>query len=317
MPAVITHYTFALQSMLDPSEKFRAATLVGAQGPDPFFFYGQVPFRKRKGAEQIDTFGSDLHHTELSFPYNTLIQLANKSPDKELLFAYIDGLLLHYCLDRNCHPYVFYMTGFTDQPGEKKRFSISHMYLETILDFLLGKEKGTFGRPDHCLDLPKDDALKIGALWNEMNGVTLQKDFFSDKTFFLALCDYRAALRASFSKTGKKKALFKKIFGSESHAWAMSYPQNLDDLKGIDFLNVSHTEWFDPVSGASHQESFYDLMEQAAKDYQRAHELLLKAKSGAPIEDELHDFVAGIDHDGVLNGAKKSFQTFIWPHWPL
>ena len=303
--------------MLDPSEKFRAATIVGAQGPDPFFFYGQVPLRKRKGKEQIDTFGSDLHHTELSVPYNTLIQIANKSPDKELLFAYIDGLLLHYCLDRVCHPYVFFMTGFTDKPAEKKKFSISHMYLETIIDLLLGKEKGTFACPDAFLDLPKEDALKIGAMWNEMNGVTLQKDFFTDKSFFLSLCDYKTALKAAFSKTGKKKALFKKLFGSESHPWAMSYPQNLDDFKGIDFLNASHAEWFDPVSGDSHKESFYDLIELAAKDYQRVHELLIKAKSGAPIDDELRSFVAGIDHDGVPFGAKKSFQSFIWPHWPL
>ena len=317
MPAVITHYTFAVETMLDPSERYRAATLVGAQGPDPFFFYGQVPLHKRKGKEAVDTFGSDLHHVELSAPYYRLIEIAVKSPDKDLLFAYIDGLFLHYCLDRNCHPYVFYMTGFTDKKEDKKKYGISHMYFETILDWLLGNEKGTFACPDRYLDLKKEDAEKIGALWSEMNAATLQKEPFDEKSFPLSLKDYRTALHSAFSKTGKKKAIFKKIFGSESHAWARSYPQNLKDLEGIDFLNKSHSEWFDPVSGISHKESFYDLMDQAAKDYEKAHELLVKARSGAPIENELRAFVNNVDHDGVPVGSVKSHQTFVWPRWPL
>lgn len=317
MPAVITHYTFALETMLEADERYKKAIFVGAQGPDPFFFYGQVPLRHRKGAEAVDTFGSDLHHVELSAPYYRLIEIARKSPDKDLLFAYIDGLLLHYCLDRNCHPYVFYETGYPEKPEDKKKFGISHMYLETIIDYLLGREKGTFRCPDVYLDLSKEDALKIGAMWSECNAATLKKEPFDEKSFYYALKDYRSALHAAFSKTGKKKALYKKLFGSVSHAWAMSYPQNLDDFKGIDFLNDSHKEWMDPVSGAVHRESWSDLMDKSAKDYERAHELLVKARSGAPIESELRAFVAGIDHDGVPVGQSKHYQTFIWPRWPL
>lgn len=317
MPAVITHYTFAIETMLDPNDRYRAATLVGAQGPDPFFFYGQVPLHKRKGSPEVDSFGSDLHHVELSAPYYHLIEIANKSPDKELLFAYIDGLFLHYCLDRNCHPYVFYMTGFPSKPEEKKKYGISHMYFETILDYLLGHEKGTFTRPDVYLEMPKEDAEKIGAMWDEMNKMTLSKEHFDSKSFVYSLKDYKTALHSAFSKHGKKKALFKKIFGSESHAWAMSYPQNLDDLKNIDFLNKSHAEWFDPVSGVSHKESFYDLMAKSAEDYVKVHALLLKAKNGVPVEGELKAFVNNVDHDGVPVGEKKSHQTFVWPRWPL
>ena len=85
----------------------------------------------------------------------------------------------------------------------------------------------------------------------------------------------------------------------------------------VDFTNDSHKEWKDPVSGTVHKESWADLMDKSAKDYERAHELLVKAKSGAPIEPELRAFVAGIDHDGVPVGQSKHFQTFIWPRWPL
>jgi hypothetical protein len=317
MPAVITHYTFAIQAMLDGEARYREATIVGSQGPDPFFFYGQVPFHKRKNSDAVDSFGRDLHHTEISAPYCRFIEVAAKSPDKDLLFAYIDGLLLHYCLDRNCHPYIFYMTGFTDDKDEKKKYSISHMYFETIIDYILGHENGTFASPEAYLALPKGQCAKISSAWSETNAATLHNEGVDARSFVYALKDYRMALKAAFSKTGKKKALFKKLFGTESHPWAMSYPQSIGEFKSIDFLNLSHKEWLDPVSGLAHKESFLDLTGKARKDYERAHGLLIKAKSGAPIEAELKAFVGGIDHDGVPVGGKKGFQTFVWPRWPL
>ena len=61
MPAIITHYTFALETMKDPSRPFKEALLVGAQGPDPFFFFGQYPFKKRPHHLEVDSFGTALH----------------------------------------------------------------------------------------------------------------------------------------------------------------------------------------------------------------------------------------------------------------
>jgi hypothetical protein len=47
MPAIITHYTFAKEANGGAPHPFLEALYLGAQGPDPFFFYGQYPFKKR------------------------------------------------------------------------------------------------------------------------------------------------------------------------------------------------------------------------------------------------------------------------------
>jgi hypothetical protein len=317
MPAILTHYTFAVQNVLDPSPKYEEATFVGAQGPDPFFFFGRVPFHKRKNFQEIDQFGSDLHHIDLTDAYAKLIDIAVKSPDKELLLAYIDGLFLHYCLDRNCHAYIFYETGYPTKAEEKKKFGISHMYFETILDFILAHKAGTFGEPSKTLNMPKEDALKVSKMWAEMNKEVMKAPHLDEKSFYFALKDYQKALHSAYSATGKKKAFFKKFFGTESYAWGMSYPQSIEEFKDIDFLNEKHGAWYDPVTGVQHTESFLDLIAKAKEDYGHAHEMLIKAANGLDIKEELRSFVGGIDHDGSPIGGVKKHAIFVWPRWPL
>ncbi|MFA6620606.1 MAG: hypothetical protein WCS90_05720, partial [Bacilli bacterium] len=92
MPAIITHYTFALETMKDANSQHKEAILVGAQGPDPFFFFGQYPFKKRPHAKEVASFGTTLHEIDISSIYSELLKYAHGSTDKDLLFAYIEGL---------------------------------------------------------------------------------------------------------------------------------------------------------------------------------------------------------------------------------
>src|SRR5574344_1735258 len=133
MPNAIVHYTFAKENVEDPSAHLDA-TFVGAQGPDPFFFYGVLPGKKRPFKNDVQSLGGITQHGELAAPYSAMIAYALKSPQKSLLLAYIDGLFMHYAVDRACHPYIFYQSGFTDRPSDSKavqhHYNYSHMCLE-------------------------------------------------------------------------------------------------------------------------------------------------------------------------------------------
>ena len=65
MPAILTHYTFAKFEGVNPERKHFGALVLGSQGPDPFFFYGMLPWKKREGSKVVNTFGSGLHKREL------------------------------------------------------------------------------------------------------------------------------------------------------------------------------------------------------------------------------------------------------------
>jgi hypothetical protein len=64
-----------------------------------------------------------LHDIDISRVYNELIKYANASSDKELLYSYIEGLFLHYSLDRECHPYIFAKAGYAKDGPKKKHYS--------------------------------------------------------------------------------------------------------------------------------------------------------------------------------------------------
>jgi hypothetical protein len=304
MPAILTHYTFAKGCLPPEAEKHPEAFYVGAQGPDPFFFYGMALI-KRKGHEEVNRFGSNLHHIDLTEAYGAMLTLALRSADKELLLAYVEGLFCHYALDRSCHPYIFYETGFSADPSQKKHYSFMHMYFETFLDFLIAKQKGTFKRGDKALALPHRDAKAISRLWMAMNQEVTKSPAIGAKTFVRALKDYRFALKFTFSKKGHKKALFAKLFGNPSFPYCMSYPQDLSEYPSVDFLNAQKAEWFHPATGVSHHESFSELESEAALLFGQALPLIAKAEKGQEIQPELASFFAGIDHDGNPVGSEK------------
>ena len=141
MPAFYTHYTF-VEKNTEQKDKYARIRALGGQGPDVFFFYG-YSLGKRENKSKIRDFGTYLHHTNISAAYNFLLEYANNQPEKKMLLAFVKGLFMHYVLDRNCHPYIFFRTGFptSENPTEqeKTKYMNYHVRFESILDTIYGK----------------------------------------------------------------------------------------------------------------------------------------------------------------------------------
>lgn len=315
MPNILTHYTFAKESVLDPGEHLDA-TYVGAQGPDPFFFYGVLPFRKRPHKETIRTLGGVTQHVELTENYWAMIEYARESGDKELLYAYIDGLFMHYAVDRSCHPYIFYNTGFTDRPEDSKEvqnhYNFGHMWMENYIDFILSHKEGTFQRPDKTLKLSKKDALAISKMWSAVNKDHQKVAYVDETSFYLCLLDYRATMRFAWDPLHAKKGAFKRLLGNESLPYGLVYPKNLKGFEDVDFLNEKHSEWRMPA-GERKRESFLDLLDEARKTYAALHEALLKAEEGQDEKAEIERISNHINHEGIVPNSPKIYWKLIWP----
>ncbi len=320
MPAIITHYAFALEAMerKDRLKDEKEALLIGAQGPDPFFFFGQKPWNRRHSRESINSFGHELHHIDPTDCYYALIEISNSAPDeiKGVLQSYIEGVFLHYCLDRNCHPYIWSRCGYGLNAEEKKEWGASHTWLETLIDFVYGSEKKLFTpKAYRYLEISYSSLTAISHLWMLANEATLKKERFDENSFILSLVDYRSIMRLTNVPHGWSHFLTS-FLGKKSVAHKMNYPKKMDEsISSLDVMNDKHAMWRDPVKGFHRSESLRDLMHQAEEDYRAVLPILRASFMGEEGSKEaLRKFCHELDHDGYRPSEKLQYMSPIWPN---
>ena len=307
MPAILTHYTFALETLDNRSRVFEDVIRLGNQGPDVFMAYGTVPWRKRPDKKTINPVGAKMHHAKLYEVYGAMIDYALASPDREMLLAYIEASYAHYALDRLAHAYIFYRSGF-DENGELHGFyKWSHGTFEALLDLALSKRKKTRISPYKCLLCDESRVKAISKMWANCTNFGLNEDHF-----YLAYLDYVGGMKLIQSKTGWKRPLLRLVMGKTSAAHAQSMPGRLGKYKALDVENLSHMEWRDPSTGETHTSSIDDLFALAHRDMKDLHELMNAARNGLNVKGELKKWERSLDHDGTPYGDVKRYQELCW-----
>ena len=125
MPSSYAHYRFGTQiipmmpaDVRGPILRHRAMFDMGLHGPDFLFFHD---FFKTTPLYKLGT----AYHEQSGQDFFTRACAHLKEQPSEAAFAYLHGLLAHYCLDSRCHPLVYAMTDGTD---------LGHSELETEFD---------------------------------------------------------------------------------------------------------------------------------------------------------------------------------------
>ena len=113
MPSCYAHYRFGTQvipmmpaDVRGPILRHRAMFDMGLHGPD-FLFYHH--FLKKT---PLFLLGSAYHEQSGQVFFTRCCEYLRQNPSEEA-FAYLHGLLAHYCLDSQCHPLVYAMTDGT------------------------------------------------------------------------------------------------------------------------------------------------------------------------------------------------------------
>ena len=308
MPACLTHYTFA-KMVTPPEEKeYFDAIALGTQGSDPFFYYGILPFWSGPDKKEMQDVGERIHHEEIAFYYPRFIEYALKSEKKEMLFAYIDALWMHYCVDRNIHPYVFARSGIGDSGKLTGYYKFSHGCFEAVLDCYFSRKYGKFTKTSATIKVNDDDLMEISRMWYVLHDVF---PILTEDSFFRAAKAYKGVEGVLWSRTGLKRILFR-IVGKHSLAYGMSYPKFYRRFDYIDVLNESHAEWSHPVTGQAKNDSIEDLLKKAKKDYQVVHSILMKAKNGDDRSADFLRFVSKLNHDGFIYLSEIRHYNLCW-----
>lgn len=310
MPAMLVHYCFVEEAVPEEEKKYLPAVRLGGQGPDPFFYAGVNPFTRTKDCKEIAKFGNWMHHVDLTDVYYKMIEYAIKSQARDLLLAYIDGLLMHYTVDRTFHPYIFAESGFDEDGKLTGYYKWSHGAYEALLDVEISRAKKHFMNPARCLKVNKKEAKEISLMWAAAAGNPLQAN-----SYYQSWKAYRFAMNALWSRTGWKRVFFR-LAGKHSLPMGMSYPHHIAKFRPMDQLNIAHRAWLNCVSKQVRTESFEDLWKLALKDYKRAHQVVKKARLFENSKADLKKYVNGQDHDGFHVGAKKKVFDLCWNRLP-
>ncbi len=277
MPAFATHYLF-LEEMKETMEReldfplnFKVAG-VGTQGPDIFIFHRLwPPFTIYKSL-----FGtaSKIHRCKAGDLFDAFADYLNSGEVKEVALSYIYGFILHYALDRNCHPYVYALQDEMTRENKKIHPLAAHNTIEHAVDtYLLNKQKNAYPPSLFCPEetfTDKESELKEIA---RLMHFVLLRCFGQDvpqKEIIKAITD-TASLQATLSdKNGKATKLAHAI--ERPLAPVIKYFKLSASIKPTDlalaakYANEEKREWTSPYSHETFNASFEELFEQSKAD---------------------------------------------------
>ena len=309
MPAIYFHY-LTCDLLMDKKAPYRNIILLGSQGPDPLFFYGHS-LAIRVNQQEKRAMGDKFHHEKIAETMQAMMEYASreeKEQNRNILYSYISGYFFHYCVDRNCHPYIFYRSGFTTTKDENQlKYKYFHASFESELDVAISK-RYKFNRtiPSRLILCSNRNLMLISKMYYFVTQkVYYPCNYFGRTTFYHAVKDMRFAYRFTYSPFKVKKAVFERRAKYRLRN-AISHPFYIDE--NIDHLNLKRSSWRDPVSGAYNDLSVIDMIENAKREYEQT--VTLREIKDKKIRDSyILRFVHDTDFDGEKIGSTKQYYS--------
>ncbi|MDD2362716.1 MAG: hypothetical protein PHH84_07180 [Oscillospiraceae bacterium] len=311
MPAVITHYQFLLRV----SSKLKKAgigisdhemAMIGAQGPDIFFFHRVLPWER---GESYAPIGSRLHNISPAKLFEAFRSVLNSEQIKyNEMLGYIEGFFCHYALDRSTHPYIYWAQQHLaeDDPSYGKKPVQYHFRIESVLDtMVLRRETGRLIRGYDLMNaLPRNSGGRyetVGRLYSsllfELFNIKLPAEFLAH-----APGDMRHALFFMNDKTMLVRRLVfrpvEKLMRRGHFATSLLRPNDTGDW---DYANGHHAEWFNPDDKQQKSnDSFFELYDFAANEAtDMITEFMASLSNGKSMQDITQDRGFASDLPGV------------------
>lgn len=272
MAAFSTHYVFAKEAIpvISKIANFpvcKEAIYLGAQGADIFFFHRVFPWMKGKSLRSI---GSKIHRARPDKIFQAMRAYC-QNHNSAIAWSYTYGFILHYALDRKCHPYVYALQNELVKSGEFSNPHTAHNIIEYGIDsYILNKR--------YYIKNPKD--------FNTANTITFNENLLNEiaslieHTVFTvtgvelkasqakqALIDTKAVQSALLDKNGIKRKILS-VFDCISAPFTKSYkltamlrPRLLEN--GEKYANIEKRPWQSPFDNITRYDSFDELFEKA------------------------------------------------------
>lgn len=279
MPALITHHLFGEESIdrlpagIVTTPEERTAFLLANQGPDPFFFRVRTP-----NLSSCMQLAHRMHSAYVTRQFDALREGVThlREHDASLGRAFVLGLLSHYTLDRNVHPFVYAQQwGIqAEDPSLADAGNEVHAVIESDLDVLmlqLKRNGATVEDYPPVSELVTTDRIDkvAGALMSyiakTVYGLEVGANEYGGAVADMQLL-YRVIEPAGSLSTcaiARIEELLKpySLLQSLAHRVTTEQPSAAG--------NMGHGPWINPFDGATSHTSFPDLFDHALNDYQQ------------------------------------------------
>ncbi len=304
MPAFSTHYIFAKEMMpfLKKTADFKLSedsVYFGTQGPDIFFFHRVFPWMVGKSLRKI---GSALHRAKPALIIDEMRNYAQNSQNQSVANSYIYGFILHYALDRECHPFVYSLQNKIVEKIPGTNPHTAHNTIEFAMDSLLLNQRMGIKNPlsfhmGRTISSNTEVISEIGRLYEYIIGAVLNKNI-QRQQIETALRDTKSVQNMLYDHKRIKRALITPLEIIISPATnnfkftAMFKPRDLEKAKK--YANIENGKWRSPYSVEVRTESFEELFEHAKND---ASQMICGYKNGCTglqITDNI-SFLTGVE----------------------
>ena len=261
--------------ILEGVNQRRSLYYLGAQGPDPLFFYNCFP---ASGRGLLSGLGDRMHRKKTgAFLHEGFKRLQNVSYEKAWtdLAVYLSGYICHFTLDRMIHPYVYWATNKWIWGVDGTPRKVTHQQVEIALDVLYWKEiKGICAykeRTSKLVDIgkqwPKGVECFLSEVLSELYGIEAD-----EKELNKMLKDFYRGHDLLFDPYGWKKAIvsyLESLTGGGIKPPKIPYPTEYDET--IDWANRKKRTWVNPFSEGEACNSSVDEILVDAADTAAAH----------------------------------------------
>ena len=270
MPGYLTHYLAGRELFGKMSENLQKTVKsnrkifnLGSQGPDIFFYY--FPGMIRKATRRI---GTHMHENDLGYFLAYMAKCAKSAQnnaERDVIFSYTAGFVMHYALDANAHPYVYAKTH--DDYATKLENSAEHRKFETAIDvemlkLLHGKKPADVKQPElinaseihakiaataysKCIKRVYKRKITPGAICRAMSAMVVFTKFLQSKN----------GLRKRAIEFAERLTIRKFLFSSMVHPQEPNVP---------DCLNLNNDKWRTPWDTANvFNHSFTEIFDRA------------------------------------------------------
>lgn len=276
MPAFSTHYLFAKEMIPIVEEKMhtkldRNAVMIGAQGPDIFFFHRAFPWQKGK---TLRSAGSIMHRSKCGDIVDRFRKHIETQGFSEISQSYIYGFLMHYALDRTCHPYVYFMQNVITDKFKRMNPKSVHNMIEASIDSVMinrieNEDKPRAFNTENTFNFTQDELLIASSVIESASEI-VSPIKYSQSDAATAIEDTKAAQKIMNDKNGRKHAcldIAEKIVAPITKNFKISSFLRTDDLENAyKYVNIYNRGWKSPFGGSIRRESFFDLFEKSKSD---------------------------------------------------
>lgn len=275
MPAFATHYLFMrdMLAWIEDNVRFSIhlnVMALGAQGPDIFFFGRLLPVYM-PGKPQAAK-GVALHNARAGDIIDAFRDYIKESHDTDIAMSYIYGFIMHYTLDRTCHPYVYAKQEELVGNGKFVNGSTAHNTIEHSMDTCMIKEKLGYDIPyqfDGAATIALDDA-EVAEVSRLLQFVIPRVSDCSVTYHDVAntvkdLIWFQNTLRDFSGKLTRRCRILETIVAPIVKNYRLTAHINPRDLeKAKKYANIEHKAWLSPYQpDVQRNESFFELYNRA------------------------------------------------------